>query len=83
MVLSRPPPKFSCTIRFNYAHLRQLNKRTITQNDFGDVIQTAYSGLMKTQQQYKRDFDRRIKKIQRNIREGDYVYIDPTDGIDR
>ena len=38
---------------------------------------------MKTQQRYKHDFDRRIKKIKRNIREGDYVYIDPTDGISK
>ena len=38
---------------------------------------------MTTQQRYKRDFDRRIKKIKRNIREGDYVYIDPTDGISK
>ena len=48
-----------------------------------NVIQTAYSRLMKTQQRYKRDFDRRIKKIKRNIREGDYVYIDPTDRISK
>ena len=38
---------------------------------------------MKTQQRYKRDFDKRIKKIKRNIREGDYVYIDPTDGMSK
>ena len=38
---------------------------------------------MRTQQQYKRDFDKRIKKIKRNIREGDYVYIDPTDGMSK
>ena len=38
---------------------------------------------MKTRQRSKRDFDRRIKNIKRNIREGDYVYIDPTDGMSR
>ena len=38
---------------------------------------------MKTQQSYKSDFERRIKKIKRNIREGDYVYIDPTEGISK
>ena len=47
------------------------------------MIHTAYSRLRKTQQRYKRDFYRRIKKIQRNIREGDYVYIDPTDGMSK
>ena len=35
------------------------------------------------QQRYKRDFDRRIKKIKRRIRESDYVYIDPTDRMSK
>ena len=35
------------------------------------------------QQRYKREFDRRIKKIKRSIREGDCVYIDLTDGISK
>ena len=47
------------------------------------MMQTAYSRLMKTQQRYRRDFDQRIKKIKRSIREGDYVYIYPTDGISK
>ena len=47
------------------------------------MIQTAYSRLMKTRKRYNRDFDRRIKKIKRNIREGEYVYIYPTDGMSK
>ena len=38
---------------------------------------------MKTQQRYKPDFDGRIKKSKRSIREGDYVYIDPADAMSK
>ena len=35
---------------------------------------------MKTQQRYKRGFDKQVRSANRNIRLGDYVYLDPTDG---
>ena len=38
---------------------------------------------MERQQRFKLEFDKRIKKIKHNIREGDYVYIDPTDGMSK
>ena len=79
LVLSRPPPEFS---RHHSVKIR-APPTAEQKNNFAkrldDLIQTAYSRLMKTQLRYRRGFDRRIKKIQRNIREGDDVYIDPTD----
>ena len=83
LMLSRPPPKFS-----QHHSVKLRTPPTAEQkNDYArrleDVLQTPYSRLMKTQQRYKRNFDRRIKKIKRSIREGDYVYIDPTDGMSK
>ena len=43
------------------------------------TLQKAYDGLLKTQQRYKRDFDKRVRSANRNIRPGEYVYLDPTD----
>ena len=38
---------------------------------------------MKTQKRCKCDFGKRIRRIKRNIREGEHVYIDPTDGMSK
>ena len=48
-----------------------------------DTIEHAYTRLLATQARYKRDFDKRIRKIKQRIRTGDYVYIDPTDGLSK
>ena len=83
LVLPRPLPEFS----LHHSVKLRAQPTAEQKNDYArrldDVIQTAYSRLMKTQQRYKRDFDQRIKKIKRSIREGDYVYIDPTDGMSK
>ena len=81
IVLSRPPPKFSLHHSVKLRAPPTAEKKNNFAKRLEDVIERAYSRFMTTQQRYKRDFDRRIKKIQRNIREGDYVYIDPTDGM--
>ena len=83
LVLSRPPPEFS----LHHSAKLRAPPRAEQKNDYArrldDAIQTVYSRLMRTQQRYKRDFDKRIKKIKHNIPEGDYVYIDPTDGMSK
>ena len=83
LVLSHPPPEFSLHHSVKLRDPPTAEQKNDYPKRMDNVIQTAYSRLMKTQQRYKRDFDRRIKKIKRNIREGDYVYIDPTDRISK
>ena len=76
LVLSRPPPEFSLHHSVKIRAPPTAEQKRDYAKRLDDVIQTGYSRFMKTQQRYKGDFDRRIKKIERNIREGDYVYID-------
>ena len=83
LVLSRPPPEFSLHHSVKLRAPPTAERKNDYTRRLDDVIRTAYSRLMKTQQRYKRGFDRRIKKIKRSIREGDYVYIDPTDGMSK
>ena len=83
LLLSRPLPEFSLHHSVKVRAPPTAEQKNYYARILDDVIQTAYSRLMRTQQRYKRDCDRRIKKIQRNIREGDYVYIDPTDGMSK
>ena len=44
------------------------------------TLAKAYDRLIKTQRRYKRDFDKRVRTANRNIRTGEYVYLDQTDG---
>ena len=80
LVLSRPPPAFSL-----YHNERGVRKPSEEQRDYyieqlEATVQKAYDRLLKTQQRYKRDFDKRVRSENRNIHTGDYVYLDPTDG---
>ena len=80
LVLSRPPPALSL-----YHNERGVRKPSEEQRDhyieqLEATLQKAYDHLLKTQQRYKRDFDKRVRSANRNIRPGDYVYLDPTDG---
>ena len=83
LVLALPPPEFSLhhSVKLRAPLTAEQKNNYATRLEY--AIQTAYSRLMKTQQRYKLDFDKRSKKIKRNIREGDYVYIDPTDGMSK
>ena len=83
LVLSRPPPEFSLHHSVKLREPPTAEQKNDYARRLDDVIQTAYSQRMKTQQRYTRDFDRRIKKIKRNICEGDYVYVDPTYGMSK
>ena len=79
-MLSRPPPAF-----LPYHNELGVRKPSEEQRDhyieqLEATLQKAYDRLLKTQQRYKRDFDKRVRSANRNIRPSDYVYLDPTDG---
>ena len=80
LVLSRPPPTFTMN------HDAHTPRRTsaATKQDFvrrlEDSIVKANASLAKTQARYKRDFDKRVRRANRRLSPGDYVYLDPTDG---
>ena len=79
LVLSRPPPAFSL-----YQNSRGNRKPTGEQREhfveqLDRTLAKAYDRLIKTQRRYKRDFDKRVRTANRNIRPGEYVYLHPTD----
>ena len=81
LVLSRPPPEFSL-----HHTVRLLTRPTQKQlNDYvrrlDETIEHAYTQLLATQARDERDFDKHIRNIKKRMRAGDYVYIDPTDGL--
>ena len=80
LVLSRPPPAFPL-----YQNSRGNRKLTGEQREhyveqLDGTLAKAYNRLIKTQRRYKRDFDKRVRTANCNIRQGEYVYLDPTDG---
>ena len=80
LVLSRPPPAFSLyhNSRGNRKPTGEQREHYVEQLDA--TLAKAYDRLIKTQRRYKRDFDKRVRTANRNIRPGEYVYLDPTDG---
>ena len=76
LVLSRPPPEFSVD------HQPNRGKRPVRQ-DFVDRLKIALGkatrSLRKTQERYKRDFDKRIRRARR-LKVGEAVYLDISDG---
>ena len=80
LVLSRPQPEFSLHHSVELRAPPTAEQKNYYAKRLHDVIQTAYSRLMKKQKRYKSDFDRRIKKIKRNIREETTcTFIQPTE----
>ena len=45
-----------------------------------DTIQKAYGSLGRTQVRYKREFDKRMRRINTHLAPGNYIYRNPTDG---
>ena len=80
LVLSRPPPTF--TLEHGPSPTRRPS--AATKADFvrrvEESIAKARAGLAKTQARYKRDFDKRVRRANRGLHTGDYVYLDPSDG---
>ena len=81
LVLSRPPPEFSLhhTVRSRTRPTQEQRNDYVRRLD--DTIEHAYIRLLATQARYKRDYDKLIRNIKQRIRAGDYVYIDPRDGL--
>ena len=83
LVLSRPPPEFSLhhTIRSRTRPMQEQRNDYVRQLE--DTIEHAHTPILATQARYKLDFGKSTRKIKQRIRTGDYVYIDPTDGLSK
>ena len=80
-MLSRPPPEFSLH-RANgdaYPSDRRTQRAEFLKN-LDATIQKAYGSLRRTQARYKRDFDKRVRRINVRLKPGDYACLNPTDG---
>jgi len=80
LVLSRPPPPFSLHRSVSLHERPTRARREKFMGKLETALKTAYDRLVKTQERYKRDFDARIRRANLDIRAGDYVFIDPSDG---
>ena len=81
LVLSRPPPELSLRrADGDVPPFDRGNQRAEFLKTMDSTIQRAYGSLRRTQARYKRDFDKRIRRINYRFRPGEYVYLNPTDG---
>jgi len=76
LILSRPPAPFS----LHHSVRRRPKPDAATKQDFlnrfASSIADARSTLLKSQERYKRDFDRRVRESNQRLEPGDYVYLD-------
>ena len=83
LVLSRPPLTF--TLRDDAYRRRRSPAKE--KKDFirrlEKSIAKASDSLARTQARYKRDFDKRVRRVNRRLVPGDYVFLDPTDGTQK
>ena len=81
LIVSRPPPEFSLRRADGDAPPSDRgNARAEFLKMLQDTIQKAYESLRRTQARYKRDFDRRVRRINTRLAPGNYVYLNPSDG---
>ena len=81
LVPSRPPSEFSLRRSEGDASPPDRGtQRAEFLRTLDAAIQKAYVSLHRTQARYKRNFDKRIRRINSRRRPGEYVYIHPTDG---
>ena len=81
LVFSRPPPEFFLRRADGDAPPPDRGKqRAEFLKTLDSTIQKAYESLRRTQARYKRDFDKRIRRINSRLRPGEYVYLNPTEG---
>ncbi|MEM6472591.1 MAG: chromo domain-containing protein [Planctomycetota bacterium] len=79
LILSRPPPDFT-------AHHNVETRQPIDGKDetFADrlkrTLTKARAALSKTQARYKKDFDKRVRKVTHKPKVGGFVFLDPEDG---
>ena len=79
-MLSRPQPEFTLRTEPVSPNVTRESKAA-----FAERLETAIAktrtALNATQERYKRDFDKRVRNVNTRLRLGDYVYLDPTDGV--
>ena len=76
LVLTRPPSSFTNTFEEEEdagAHMRFAGR-------IRSVMDKARDALDKSQARYKRDFDRRVRRVRHTPTVGGFVYLDPYDG---
>ena len=79
--LSRPLPEFSLRRTEGDAPLSdRLTHRAEFLKKLDATIQKAYGSLRGTQARYKRDFDKRVRRVNTRVKPENYVYLNPTDG---
>ena len=79
LVLSRPPPPFTLDQNANEQRPKRFSKHEFVKR-LEHSLEKARRQLDKTQQRYKDDFDKRIRRTNRKLRPGDFVYLNPSDG---
>ena len=57
-----------------------MSQRSAFLRTLDDTIQKAYRSLRRAQARYKRDFDKRVRRINAHLKPINNVYQDPTDG---
>ena len=80
LVLSRPPPLFHLDHSADSTSAPSKSQREDHLRKLHRTIKSALTSLHKTQARYKKDFDKRVRSTTKNIRAGQYIYLDPTDG---
>ena len=76
LVLSRPPPEFSLHHQLNPRERPTPGKKADFVSRLDLAIQKAYASLKKTQRRYKKDYDKSVRRSNRNIRTADWILID-------
>ena len=83
LVLSNPPPSFAMS---RYATETETtgnarpNRAAMVQR-LEAAVRKARKRLYEAQCRYKRDFDKSVRRANRHIRPGQYIYLDPRDGV--
>ncbi|CDF38002.1 unnamed protein product [Chondrus crispus] len=81
LVPSRPPPKFSLRKADSDAPPSdRRSQRAEFLRTLDDTMKKAYASLRQTQARYKRDFDKRVRRIHARLKPRNYVYLNPADG---
>ena len=81
LVLSNPPPSLIVHRSVTEANIGKTRRgRTEIVERLETAVCNARKRLTKAQERYKRDFDRNVRRANRYIKPGQYIYLDPQDG---
>ena len=76
LVLSRPPPVFSLHHKVNPRERPTPGRKADFISRLDVAIQKAYESLSRTQERYKKDYDKSVIRANRFIRAGDWILLD-------